>query len=78
MLVHHYVPENRALRHWLTHDVLPVLRDKAEPAVPNMTSMKEAGSFVGLLEWQSDYWVRLSDLPQMIAKPLATGRRKAQ
>lgn len=26
LLVHHYVPENRALRRWLTHEVLPTLR----------------------------------------------------
>lgn len=26
LLVHHYVPENRALRQWLTHEVLPTLR----------------------------------------------------
>lgn len=71
MLVHHYVPENRALRYWLTHEVLPVLRDKVEPHEPNMNSMRWAGSSVGLLEWQSDYWVRLRDLPDVIAMPLA-------
>jgi len=28
MLVHHYVPENRALRQWLVQDVLPALRNR--------------------------------------------------
>lgn len=77
MLVHHYVPENRALRHWLTHEVLPTLRDKTEQALPSMSSMRWSGSSVGLLEWQSDYWVRLRDLPELIAKPVDTrGERK--
>ncbi|HXR02577.1 MAG TPA: Bro-N domain-containing protein [Pseudomonas sp.] len=69
MLVHHYVPENRALRHWLTHEVLPALHDRAQPQAPSFSSMKWAGSSVGLLEWQSDYWVRLRDVPQVMSKP---------
>ncbi|SER57153.1 Prophage antirepressor [Pseudomonas sp. NFACC02] len=68
MLVHHYVPENRALRQWLTHEVLPTLRDKAEPCSPSINAMKWAGCSVGLLQWQSDYWVRLRDLPELMVE----------
>lgn len=28
VLAHHYIPENRSLRHWLTHDVVVALRDR--------------------------------------------------
>ncbi|WP_205504982.1 hypothetical protein [Pseudomonas viridiflava] len=30
-LVHHYVPENRALRRWLTHEVMPAPQTWEQP-----------------------------------------------
>jgi prophage antirepressor-like protein len=69
MLVHHYVPENRSFRHWLTHEVLPTLRDKPTPHLPSLGAMKWKENSVGLLQWQSDYWVRLSDLPKLLKEP---------
>jgi prophage antirepressor-like protein len=68
MLVHHYVPENRALRYWLTHEVLPTLRGKTEPHLPSLAAMRWAGSSVGLLQWQSDLWVRLRDMPEVMIR----------
>lgn len=65
ILVHHYVPENRALRQWLTHDVLPQLRHAPEQHLPCRTSMQWEGNSVGLMEWQCDYWVRLRDMPKV-------------
>jgi prophage antirepressor-like protein len=76
MLVHHYVPENRALRHWLTHEVLPTLRDKAEPHAPSISSLRWGGSSVGLLEWQSDHWIRVRDMPQVWSKHIETSTFK--
>ncbi|MNB99447.1 hypothetical protein D3C76_727040 [compost metagenome] len=32
LLVYHYCPEYRALREWLTHEVVPALRDAQHPA----------------------------------------------
>nr|WP_256658671.1 Bro-N domain-containing protein [Pseudomonas sp. LP_7_YM] len=69
MLVHHYVPENRALRRWITHNVLPTLHNKFEPHLPNLRAMNWAGSTVGLLEWQSKYWVQLNDMPELLMEP---------
>lgn len=69
ILVHHYVPENRALRQWLTHEVLPTLRNKPEPHAPSLKVVKWPRSSVGVLEWQSDYWVRLRDVPQVMDRP---------
>ena len=68
MLVHHYVPENRALRRWLTHEVLPILRNTAELRAPTFSSMKWGGATVGLLEWQCDYWVRFRDVPEVMSE----------
>lgn len=34
LLVHHYIPENRALRQWLTHEVIATLRGHAPLAMP--------------------------------------------
>ena len=31
LLVYHYAPENRLLRNWLTHEVVPTLRDERQP-----------------------------------------------
>jgi prophage antirepressor-like protein len=76
ILVDHYVPENRALRHWLTHDVLPTLRDKAEPTEPSISSMQWAGNSVGLLEWRSHYWVKLGELPEIIRESSYPSRKK--
>ncbi|RMQ79669.1 hypothetical protein ALP99_04915, partial [Pseudomonas syringae pv. tomato] len=35
LLVHHYVPESRALRQWLTHEVLTVLHDQQNVILDN-------------------------------------------
>ena len=70
MLVHHYVPENRALRQWLTHEVLPALRDSQHarsPEQPNVSQMKWSGTSLSLLHWQSEPWIRLRDMPQVLA-----------
>lgn len=33
--------------------------------------MNWAGSAVSLLEWQSNYWVRLNDMPELLMEPQA-------
>lgn len=70
LLVHHYLPENRHLRHWLTHEVVAVLRDGREPVVddvPRMSQMSWVGErVVSVLYWQSEPWIRLRDMPRLI------------
>lgn len=69
MLVHHYVPENRALRHWLTHDVLPTLRDSPGPYAPSLKTVRWPRSSVRVLEWQGEHWVRLENVPHLMDRP---------
>lgn len=66
LLVHHYVPENRALRQWLTHEVLPTLRDSRQDHQPSMSQLKWLGSSLSLLHWQSEPWIRLRDMPEVL------------
>jgi prophage antirepressor-like protein len=51
MLVHHYVPENRALRHWLTHEVLPALREGPGSYLQEASSRRASWKKAGLW-WQ--------------------------
>jgi prophage antirepressor-like protein len=67
LLVHHYVPENRALRHWLTHEVLPALRDNQQAHQPSLGQMRWLGTSLSLLHWRSEPWIRLRDMPEVMA-----------
>ncbi|MDG9886596.1 Bro-N domain-containing protein [Pseudomonas sp. GD04058] len=83
LLAHHYVPENRSLRHWLTHEVVAVLRDGQGAAGydgPRLGQMRWGGErVVSLLYWQSEPWVRLRDMPVVLdevgPEPQETRRR---
>jgi prophage antirepressor-like protein len=70
LLVHHYVPENRALRQWLTHEVLPVLhgahhltRDN-----PRLCQLQWPGTSLSVMQWRDESWVRLQDMPRVVAE----------
>jgi prophage antirepressor-like protein len=70
MLVYHYCPENRHLRRWLTHHVVPLLREEAGPAstqTPHMRAMEWAGGTLRLLHWRKEPWVRLRDMPGLLS-----------
>jgi len=69
LLVNHNVPENRSLRHWLTHEVIAVIRDAELPAgesVPSMSVMQWPGLRLSVLHWQNESWMRMRDLPVML------------
>ena len=71
LLAHHYVPENRSLRHWLTHEVVAVLRDGQDGASnegPQLGQMRwgDGERVLSLLYWQSEPWVRLRDMPVVV------------
>jgi len=68
MLVYYYVPENRALRHWLTHHVLPVLHDHPQAHLPNLSQLKWPGTSLSLLHWQSEPWIKLRDMPDVLSQ----------
>ncbi|MFJ3483039.1 Bro-N domain-containing protein [Pseudomonas sp. NPDC090202] len=75
-LARHYIPENRALRYWLTYEVLPVLRDKPQPDAPSLGLMKWSKNRVKLLAWRGEYWVRLRDVPEVIGEPSTVFKSK--
>lgn len=68
LLVHHYVPENRALRRWLAQEVLPALDARAVDAHdhPQLYQMHWQGSALGALQWHGELWVKLRDLPELV------------
>ncbi|RON40705.1 Bro-N domain-containing protein [Pseudomonas brassicacearum] len=70
LLVYHYCPEYRGLREWLTHDVVPALRDALQPATserPVLSLLNWPEMSLSLLHWNNQPWIRLQDIPQMLA-----------
>jgi len=69
MLVYHYCPEYRALREWLTHEVVPALRDTQHPTTterPQLSLLNWPEMSLSLLHWNNQPWIRLQDVPQML------------
>lgn len=70
LLVYHYVPGNRLLREWLTHQVVPALRD-AEPSGhserPMLSLLDWPEMSLSLLHWQNEGWIRLRDMPYLLS-----------
>lgn len=72
LLVHHHVPENRALRRWFTYAVLPVLRatEQNQPAhLPEPSQLAWKGAQLALLQWQDEAWIKLRDVPAVLEAP---------
>jgi prophage antirepressor-like protein len=66
LLVYHYCPEYRSLREWLTHQVVPALRDaRTVRAVerPTLSVLDWPQMQLSLLHWQNEPWIRLRDMP---------------
>ena len=70
LLVYHYVPGNRLLREWLTHQVVPALRD-AKPSKnsdrPMLSVLDWPEMSLSLLHWQNESWIRLRDMPYLLS-----------
>ncbi|WP_422422740.1 Bro-N domain-containing protein [Pseudomonas sp. GZD-222] len=68
LMVYHHIPENRNLRLWLTHEVIPSLRSTSPTSKqgPTLSSLQWAGRSVSLLHWQNDAWVRWRDMPVLM------------
>lgn len=70
LLVYHYVPGNRLLREWLTHQVVPALRDAEHlgPSDRPMLSLLDWPEMsLSLLHWQDESWIRLRDMPYLLS-----------
>lgn len=71
LLVYHYCPEYRSLREWLTHDVVPALRDARQPDTPErpiLSRLNWPEMSLSLLHWNNQPWIRLQDVPHMLAE----------
>jgi len=70
LLVYHYCPEYRLLREWLTHQVVPSLRD-ARPSGPverpTLSVLDWPKMSLCMLHWQDEPWIRLRDMPCVLA-----------
>ena len=69
LLVHHFVPENRNLRQWLSNEVIPALRESnAAPVenMPSLSSLQWGGRSVPLLHWQDSAWIKWRDMPDLV------------
>ena len=78
ILVYHYCPEYRALREWLTHEVVPALRDAQHPTTterPQLSLLNWPQMSLSLLHWNNQPWIRLQDVPQML--PYQEGAQRA-
>ena len=74
LMVYHQIPENRNLRQWLTHKVIPALRSTTHPSSgdrPALRTLQWAGHSVSLLHWQNSAWVQWQDMPVLM--PSVTG-----
>ena len=70
LLVYHYCPEYRLLREWLTHQVVPALRDaRPSRAVerPTLSMLDWPQMSLSMLHWQDEPWIRLRDMPCVLA-----------
>ncbi|EJM80574.1 BRO-N domain-containing protein [Pseudomonas sp. GM60] len=77
LLIYHYCPEYRALREWLTHDVVPALRDAEQPTSterPILSLLNWPEMSLSLLHWNNQPWIRLQDVPQMLPSGKQTQR----
>lgn len=69
LLVYHYTPSNRLLRSWLTHEVVPTLRDERQPCTverPLLSMLNWPEMSLNLLHWQDEGWIRLRDMPYLL------------
>ncbi|WP_455929790.1 BRO-N domain-containing protein [Pseudomonas fluorescens] len=69
LLVYHYTPGNRLLRSWLTHEVVPTLRDEHQPRTmerPLLSMLDWPEMSLNLLHWQDEGWIRLRDMPHLL------------
>jgi prophage antirepressor-like protein len=71
LLVYHYCPEYRSLREWLTHQVIPTLRDAQHPTTserPHLSLLSWPNMTLSLLHWNNQPWIRLQDVPHMVTE----------
>ena len=69
LLVHHFIPENRYLRQWLSNEVVPMLRNAQASSpenLPSLSALNCAGVSVPLLHYQHHAWIKWRDMPELM------------
>jgi prophage antirepressor-like protein len=69
LLVYHYAPGNRLLREWITHQVVPALRDAEQSDNsdrPMLSLLDWPEMSLSLLHWRDEGWIRLRDMPYLL------------
>lgn len=68
MLVHRGHAENRELRRWVTHEVVPCVHERQPFShdVPSLSQLQWPELSVCLLNWQAEPWIRLRDMPRLL------------
>ncbi|MDH4651392.1 MULTISPECIES: phage antirepressor [unclassified Pseudomonas] len=68
VLILHYDPENRGIRHWITRHVTPRLRQEEcfDGQRHYRGTIPRQGRNLELLHWQDTIWLRLSDFPALL------------
>ena len=69
LLVHHFIPENRYLRQWLSNEVVPLLRNaqaSSSENLPSLSALNWAGVSVPLLHYQHHAWIKWRDMPELM------------
>ena len=72
LLIHYYHPENRCIRQWINHHVIPRLRtDECFDAQrPHHSRLQWLGQELDVLHWQGQAWLPLRDCPRLVQRPL--------
>ena len=71
ILIHHSHPTNHQLRQWLSHTVLPLLREAHTPTPNNLPSpglLEWQGGALNVVHWQNEPWIKLSDMPSLLPR----------
>ncbi|WAH56446.1 Bro-N domain-containing protein [Pseudomonas silvicola] len=74
LIVRSHIPENRAVRLWLTQEVIPALRESKPGTEPAITAMSWQGGPLSVLYWRDEPWIRLRDMPGVLPREQARSR----
>jgi prophage antirepressor-like protein len=67
-LVTFNVPDDGALRRWISGTVVPQVRSQFNAAGPRHMELQFERQCLRVLDWQDDLWVSVGDLPRMLGR----------
>jgi prophage antirepressor-like protein len=76
LIVHSQIPENCAIRQWLTHEVILTLRESEPEAQPSMAAMSWRGGPLNVLYWRDEPWIRMRDMPGVLPDEKARPKKR--